>query len=79
MQSPFCRDESRPDKLWRSELESNQPFGLFRPALIHLSYPTLKIYIETFDRIYVIFHDEQDPVNHVNPVILSKVFNASIR
>src|SRR5215831_10211830 len=26
--------------LWWSELESNQPFGLFRPALIHLSYPT---------------------------------------
>src|SRR5712692_2885305 len=25
---------------WWSELESNQPFGLFRPALIHLSYPT---------------------------------------
>jgi hypothetical protein len=25
---------------WRSELESNQPIGLFRPALIHLSYPT---------------------------------------
>ena len=40
-QSPFCRDESRPDKWW-SELDSNQPFGLFRPALIHLSYPTVK-------------------------------------
>ena len=41
-QSAFCRDESRPDKLeWWSELESNQPFGNFRPALIHLSYPTL--------------------------------------
>lgn len=40
-QSAFCRDESRPDKNdWWSELESNQPFGLFRPALIHLSYPT---------------------------------------
>ena len=26
--------------LWWSELESNQPFGLFRPALIRLSYPT---------------------------------------
>ena len=25
--------------IWWSELESNQPFGLFRPALIHLSYP----------------------------------------
>ena len=25
---------------WRSELESNQPIGFFRPALIHLSYPT---------------------------------------
>ena len=25
---------------WRSELESNQPFGFFRPALIRLSYPT---------------------------------------
>lgn len=25
---------------WWSELESNQPFGLFRPALIRLSYPT---------------------------------------
>ena len=25
---------------WWSELESNQPFELFRPALIHLSYPT---------------------------------------
>ena len=25
---------------WWSELESNQPFGFFRPALIHLSYPT---------------------------------------
>src|SRR5260370_20615765 len=72
-QSPFCRDESRPDNLrtkfgaqgrtqtfnlwfvgpalrqlsysgkrWWSELESNQPFGLFRPALIRLSYPTVK-------------------------------------
>src|SRR5260370_5535616 len=71
-QSPFCRDESRPDNLlvkigaqgrtqtfnlwfvgpalrqlsysgrrWWSELESNQPFGLFRPALIRLSYPTV--------------------------------------
>jgi hypothetical protein len=66
-QSPFCRDESRPDKWcprkdsnlqplvcrtsapsiellgqsgWWSELESNQPFGFFRPALIRLSYPT---------------------------------------
>src|SRR5438309_9653584 len=29
-------------KRWWSELESNQPFGLFRPALIHLSYPTVK-------------------------------------
>ena len=28
---------------WRSELESNQPFGLFRPALIRLSYPTRDI------------------------------------
>src|SRR5574341_131126 len=27
--------------LWWSELESNQPFGLFRPALIRLSYPTV--------------------------------------
>ena len=27
--------------IWRSELESNQPFGLFRPALIRLSYPTV--------------------------------------
>ena len=26
---------------WRSELESNQPFGFFGPALIRLSYPTL--------------------------------------
>ncbi len=26
---------------WWSELESNQPFGFFRPALIHLSYPTV--------------------------------------
>src|SRR5947207_11028396 len=26
--------------VWWSELESNQPFGLFRPALIRLSYPT---------------------------------------
>src|SRR5205807_8863957 len=25
---------------WWSELELNQPFGLFRPALIRLSYPT---------------------------------------
>ena len=25
---------------WRSELESNQPLGFFRPALIRLSYPT---------------------------------------
>src|SRR6478736_2211257 len=25
---------------WWSELESNQPFGFFRPALIRLSYPT---------------------------------------
>jgi hypothetical protein len=39
-QSPFCRDESRPDICWWSELESNQPFGFFRPALIRLSYPT---------------------------------------
>ena len=29
-----------PGHFWRSELESNQPFGLFRPALILLSYPT---------------------------------------
>src|SRR2546430_16958479 len=28
---------------WWSELELNQPFGLFRPALIHLSYPTRDI------------------------------------
>jgi hypothetical protein len=28
--------------IW-SELESNQPFGLFRPALIRLSYPTRSI------------------------------------
>src|SRR6266704_4367601 len=28
---------------WWSELESNQPFGLFRPALIRLSYPTRDI------------------------------------
>src|SRR5207237_8783254 len=27
---------------WWSELESNQPFGLFRPALIRLSYPTVR-------------------------------------
>ncbi len=40
-QSAFCRDESRPDKLNWSELDSNQPFGLFRPVLIHLSYPTV--------------------------------------
>jgi hypothetical protein len=26
---------------WRSELELNQPLGFFRPALIHLSYPTV--------------------------------------
>jgi hypothetical protein len=26
--------------VWRSELESNQPLGFFRPALIRLSYPT---------------------------------------
>ena len=25
---------------WWSELESNQPFGFFKPALIRLSYPT---------------------------------------
>ncbi len=25
---------------WWSELVSNQPIGFFRPALIHLSYPT---------------------------------------
>src|SRR5688572_12761770 len=25
---------------WWSELDSNQPIGLFRPALIRLSYPT---------------------------------------
>jgi hypothetical protein len=29
--------------LWRSDLESNQPIGLFRPALIRLSYPTQHI------------------------------------
>ena len=28
------------NRIWRSELESNQPFGFFRPALIRLSYPT---------------------------------------
>ncbi len=28
---------------WWSELESNQPFGLFGPALIRLSYPTRDI------------------------------------
>ena len=27
----------------RSELESNQPFGFFRPALIRLSYPTEEV------------------------------------
>lgn len=26
---------------WWSELDSNQPVRFFRPALIHLSYPTL--------------------------------------
>src|SRR5688572_3978483 len=26
--------------IWRSELESNQPLGFFKPTLIHLSYPT---------------------------------------
>jgi hypothetical protein len=30
-------------KMIRSELESNQPLGFFRPALIHLSYPTKDI------------------------------------
>ena len=25
---------------WRSELESNQPLGFFKPTLIRLSYPT---------------------------------------
>jgi hypothetical protein len=29
---------------WWSELDSNQPIGLFRPALIHLSYPTERVF-----------------------------------
>jgi hypothetical protein len=36
--SPF---RLHPCTRW-SELESNQPFGLFRPALIRLSYPTVR-------------------------------------
>ena len=28
------------DEGWRSELESNQPLGFFKPTLIRLSYPT---------------------------------------
>src|SRR5881296_796668 len=36
-------DNSTLDARWWSELESNQPFGLFRPALIRLSYPTQDI------------------------------------
>lgn len=30
-------------------MESNQPFGLFRPALIHLSYPTFRL-VENLER-----------------------------
>src|SRR5688572_19499874 len=33
--------QSHSDMNWWSELESNQPFELFRLALIHLSYPTV--------------------------------------
>src|SRR5438445_3121 len=35
---------------WWSELESNQPFGLFRPALIRLSYPTVEGRAMNFSR-----------------------------
>src|ERR1044072_9986608 len=45
LQPLVCRTSAQSVELlgqrdWRSELESNQPFWLFRPALIHLSYPT---------------------------------------
>jgi hypothetical protein len=45
LQPPVCRTSapslSYSGITWWSELESNQPFGFFRPALIHLSYPTV--------------------------------------
>src|SRR6266571_9212862 len=39
---PALRQLSYSGERWWSELESNQPFGLFRPALIRLSYQTVR-------------------------------------
>src|SRR6266446_5226575 len=39
---PALHHLSYSGRRWWSELESNQPFGLFKPALIRLSYPTIR-------------------------------------